>query len=814
MSNDRKGGRRSTAHAVGSEDRAITGRRTNRTRSLVVGGLALGLTGAGLVGMPAQAINSNPPSGPGNIEVFPMRDMVAIEGYAEQAGKTATMKVIRGGQVVGQTTGTVGADGFLEANHPGGVCWGVGTGAPQVTPDITAGDTIRVDFSDGSWDESKVVDVEATGVVLDHTNHKLTINGRYGPGVDMPGTDLNADPGKFGIEIVNPEMRNGSAIGERAIGWPGHAPDPLDPEPPGGFEVDGTVTGTDATGGTFSAIYTFQNEADLELANAGSITALGWLANHQDPNQEAQYGLTLNEFYEFGGPGMGGCPAGPTQVRTNGPSTYSAKGAGAGSITVNWDAATPVPGSPAVTGYNVRAVTPDGVDEVGKRLDNKDARTTTISGLTADEIYSVEITAKSAAGEGTPSVVSRVRAAEHVVPTATASTLRKPNAEGKYAPLVTGMAGDFGVHLDPAAGVLGAEVHYTTDGSTPTLKSKTFVSGVDGSIQIRQDTTVRWIVVDSGNIVGPEGKQFYDIVESSNPVPEIAGVVPAYVNGAVDVKIKRLDDPTVTFYRVQAYTGTSTDAASGVRVGTAMNVAQPASPDAAGKVVTEVVRRMTGLTNGTEYKFSVAAQYGTQWSNESALSAAVKPEAPAVANAGPDQTVLRGRVVTLDGAASVRALSYSWAQVRPAVTGSTYRDPIVTIEPTTDPTKSTFRFPVKTSSASDDGAYQFRLTTTHTDPIDSTKTITRTDLVDIKEQRDGVAATRTRWRAGDDLVGTGTQENARLSFRTGSHTGPEVAMAIVQNGEWTVPGTNAQPTGGKFYVWSDYGYVGTISVTP
>ena len=79
-----------------------------------------------------------------------------------------------------------------------------------------------------------------------------------------------------------------------------------------------------------------------------------------------------------------------------------------------------------------------------------------------------------------------------------------------------------------------------------------------------------------------------------------------------------------TLYRVQAYTGTSVDVATGVRVGDPVNVAQPT--DAA---ATEVVRRMAGLTNGTTYKFSVAARYGTVFSNESALSAAVAPEAAA-----------------------------------------------------------------------------------------------------------------------------------------------------------------------------------------
>jgi hypothetical protein len=789
------------AGAVAGTDGRSTGRRL-RSRATVAGLLALGLTTGGLNAVPAQAINSNPPTGPGNIEVFPARDMIAIDGYADQAGRTATFKVIRGGQTVGSAVGTVGADGFLEVNHPGGVCWGAGTGL-QVTPDIKAGDEIRVDFSDGTWDGSQVVDVQATDVVLDKTANSLTINGRYGAGVDMPGTDLAADPGKFGIEIVNPDMRNGSAIGERAIGWPTDVA-------PRGHTVQGTLTGTDATGGTFSVTYGFQNAADLALANSGAITALGWLAS-PDPalGVEAQFGLTLNEFYESGGPGMGGCPAAPDQVRTNGPSAYSAKGAGAGSLTVDWQAATPVPGAPAVSGYTVRAV--NGEDEVGKRLPAT-ARTTTINGLVPDQIYSVEIAAKSAAGEGAPSIISRIKAAAHVVPTATATTLRKPNADGKYQPLVTNLNGDFGVHLDPAPGILGAEVHYTTDGSTPTLTSRTFVAGADTSIQIRQDTTLRWIVVDSGNVVGPEGKQFYDIVETdaaTQPAPTISKVAAAPVSGAVDVTFNRLAEAAA--YRVQAYTGTSADVATGVRVGEPVSVLQPVSPDANGALVTEVVRRMPGLTDGTSYKFSVAARYGTVWSTESALSGAVAPSAAADANAGPDQTSLRGRTVTLDGSGSTKALSYAWTQVRPAaVAPATYRDPIVTLTGA-DTAKPTFVFPTKTSATSDDGTYEFRLVTTHAS-ADGTTTFTRGDNVVITEQRDAVAATRTRWRAGDELVGTGTQENATLKFHSGSLTGPVIATGIVTNGTWRVPGTNTLPTGGVFHVWSDYGYVGTITV--
>ena len=765
--------------------------RSRWGRPATVGAVALGLLAGGLATGPAQAIDSNPPTGPGNIEVFPARDMVAVEGYADQAGKRATLEVRRGGQLVGSAVGTVDATGFLEANHPGGVCWGAGTDL-KVTPDITAGDEVRVTFSDGHWDGSRVSDAEVTEVVTDEAARTLTISGRYGPGVDMPGADLVADPGKFGVEIVNPDMRAAtSGIGARAIGWPTD-------DAPTGHTVSGSVTGTDASGGTFAVTYGFQTVEDLALAEAGEVVALAWLAEPPpELGVEAQLGITLNEFYEHGGPGMGGCPPGPAQVRSDAPTEYTAKGAGAGSLQVGWQAGSTVPGAPAITGYSVRAVR--GEDEVGKRL-GADARSTTLTGLVAGEIYSVEIAAKSAAGEGVPAVVSRVRAATHVVPTATATTLRRPNADGKYAPLVTSPNGDFGVHLDPVAGLLDAEVHYTVDGSTPTLSSPTFVPGVSDSLQVRQDTTLRWIVVDSGNVVGPMGSQFYDIVEAAQAPPSITAVAAAPVAGAVDVTFARLTDPSVNAYRVQAYDSTGT-----VRVGDPLNAAQPTTGDT-------VVRRMTGLTNGTAYTFTVAARYGTVWSTESAPSAPVAPEAPAAANAGPDQSVLRGRTVTLDGTASAKVTSYSWVQIRPRDTVTLYQDPLLTLTGATT-AKPNFRFPVKSSPTSDDGVYTFRLTTTHT-AADGTTT-QRSDLVDVKEQRDVVVATEARWRAGNPLrlTGTGSQENAQLTFRDATVNGAVIGTAVVTGGAWTAPAAVVNLSNGSIYVWSDHGFVGTIQTT-
>jgi hypothetical protein len=784
----------------------------------MVGGLALGLTSAALAGLPAQAIDANIPTGPGNIEVFPKRDMVAIEGYTEYANKDAIITVTRGDTVVGSAKGKVDGTGFLEVNHPGGVCWGAGTNL-QVTPDIVGGDQIKVEFlntptvgkTGNRWDAMTTRDLTVDDVFRVEEGHKLVIHGSFGTDVDMPGTDLVADPGKALVEIVNPDMRGGnSAVGERAISWPTEVG-----ETNVGFTTSGGVTKAATAGsrGTFEVTFDFESATDLDLAEAGEVVGLAWMADAPpELGIEFQAGATLYEYHESSGPGMGGCPAGPQEQRPNSPTVYTGKGAGDGEIDVTWGDGSTLPGAKPITGYEVIAVrsVSTGVDAGGVVRTAADGRSARISGLKAGEIYDVEIASRSDAGNSKPAVM-RVKAEPHTVPGATATTTRLPNAEGKYYPLVTNINGDFGVQLDPVLGLVDAEVHYTTDGSAPTLQSPTFVPGESDSLQITQDTTVKWVVVDGGNIQGPEGKMFFDIVEAANsaPAPQITKVAAATVSGAVDVTFARLADSTVASYRVQAY-----DEAGTVRIGTPVSIAQPTSGDT-------VMRRMTNLTNGTKYTFTVAARYGTAWSPESALSTAVAPEGPAAANAGPDQTILRGREFVLDGGMSPKAVTYQWTQIRPAAAnnGGLPQDPQLDLQPdvrgiqsTTVPSENstlTLRAPLMTGPISDH-KLQFRLTTTHVD-----STTAKNDLVDITLQADTVVVEENRWRAGDEIGGTGSQENATLTILNGSATGPQIGQAIVSTapGEWEYPGGTPGALGGKLYIWSDYGFSQLITVT-
>src|SRR3712207_5199248 len=141
------GGRGGAHKAVGPP----APRKSRSPRRLLAGGWAARTAAGARVPFAPMARAGTPPLGPGNIEVFPKRDMVALEGYTDQAGETATVTVSRNGQQVGIGEGVIDATGFLEFNHPGGSCW---TG---VTPNIRGGDLVEVRFSETAFTDGAYV---------------------------------------------------------------------------------------------------------------------------------------------------------------------------------------------------------------------------------------------------------------------------------------------------------------------------------------------------------------------------------------------------------------------------------------------------------------------------------------------------------------------------------------------------------------------------------------------------------------------------------------------------------------------------------
>lgn len=138
-----------------------------------------------------------------DITVFPSRDFTSMEGFAPNAD--VLIQVRRSG-VVSDAVGRTDAAGFIEVNHPGGVCW------RNTTPDIVAGDTIRVTYRDTSNNRNLVpVPVQGSGAAINTQNVTATQASEPGDGtVVIRGTAALAGGGRIPlnrleVRIVNPD---------------------------------------------------------------------------------------------------------------------------------------------------------------------------------------------------------------------------------------------------------------------------------------------------------------------------------------------------------------------------------------------------------------------------------------------------------------------------------------------------------------------------------------------------------------------------------------------------------------------------------
>ncbi|HJR39552.1 MAG TPA: hypothetical protein VJ819_14315, partial [Nocardioidaceae bacterium] len=268
-----------------------TRRRLRTSSRTVLSAVAItSLTATGVV-VYAGAASAAVPKFPDNIVVFPDRDFVSVEGYMDPfyAGQTALLEVTRGSTVIGSAKAVIsGTDVAFEVNHPGGVCWGAGT-SHQVTPDIRPGDVVSLTLPDGLKDETTVADTYVTKDMTLNGN-VITVDGYVGPGVN---------PAQMEQRIINPDLKD-TEVGRRDLrAVPGELIDD------GAYSSEMVVSGS-----SFVATYTFDNAATAEIAASADLgeRSMAWQVEDADANRQ---GLTIAEYGEAGGPGMGGCPAGP-----------------------------------------------------------------------------------------------------------------------------------------------------------------------------------------------------------------------------------------------------------------------------------------------------------------------------------------------------------------------------------------------------------------------------------------------------------------------------------------------------------------------
>lgn len=280
-------------------------RRETCTGTMTNVAIALTLLASGMAA--AQTVN-NPPQPPLDVTVFPSRDFVSIEGFAPNAD--VLVQVRRSG-LVSDAIGRTDVTGSIEVNHPGGVCW------RNVTPDIIAGDTVRVTYRNTSHNQTLVSPpISNSGAATntlnvtakqayEHSDGTIVVKGNA-----MLANGTRIPLGRLEVRIVNPDFEDppASRISSRDI-----RADRFGSrfDGPGGNPIPGT-SGTlayDATGTTFTAIFRGLNAEERQLAVSGQTRVLAW---QQTNNAGDRLGMTIYEVDEFGGPGMGGCPAGPT----------------------------------------------------------------------------------------------------------------------------------------------------------------------------------------------------------------------------------------------------------------------------------------------------------------------------------------------------------------------------------------------------------------------------------------------------------------------------------------------------------------------
>ena len=233
---------------------------------------------------PAPAVVANdPPAGGRSLIAFPSRDFISASGYPAVEGPYF-FTLFRGGLKIVSAPFNSDATGTVEVNHPGGTCWNV------MTPDLRAGDIVRITNAAGIADQMTVANVTAERGVA------------TGPGtVQVHGTAVGADGLPIPVEQLEHRFISAGAL----------------------FEVNGrrdmrAAGGADlvydAPGSPFwTATYTGLSGADM-LSLCGGVDAVGttfvaaesravWLG--RTPLALAE--LTIQET----GPGVTGGPSAP-----------------------------------------------------------------------------------------------------------------------------------------------------------------------------------------------------------------------------------------------------------------------------------------------------------------------------------------------------------------------------------------------------------------------------------------------------------------------------------------------------------------------
>jgi hypothetical protein len=329
---------------------------------------------------------------------------------------------------------------------------------------------------------------------------------------------------------------------------------------------------------------------------------MAWENQDADGNRQ---GVTIAELGELGGPGMGGCPAGPADQGAPTPGTASVQRSADGtSMNVRWEAATPVPGAAQVTGYSVEAIaganTSNGQQTFGART-GAAATGTTITGLAAGETYKVEVRSLAAARMSEAFMTAPIAG----IPTGTPNT-SLPSLT--VTPAVTNNATPVSAPNNSVTATSDGQVWYTTDGSAAIfagLPSDTAQQLKPGqTIPVTAPSTkIRIVAFNAvGNFV--EGFSTYIPGGSTTPAPVTGPAAPTAL--AVTTPVPQ-DRATLSWASVPGATSYQV-AISEVGAGGALIPLAPQPGPVVNPTGTPITQTVTGLSGSKNYTFTVTAK--------------------------------------------------------------------------------------------------------------------------------------------------------------------------------------------------------------
>ena len=454
----------------------------------------------------------------------------------------------------------------FEVNHPGGACWGEGTGL-KVTPNIVAGDKVVIKIDGEELGDTIAGNAAVTGDAV-RVGNTVTVTGKIAAGVNQAQTEQR---------IINPDLKD-TVIGRRDVRA---LPGPIVPSDKGGYS-----SGLSFDGDNFTAVYEFLTEdAAILAANAPlGERMMSWQVEDGDGNRQ---GLTIAEYGELGGPGMGGCPAGPADQGAPTPGTAAVvRSADKTSMTVNWTPATAAPGAEPVSGYSVSAIAKTVASgqqvTLGARTDAAGTRAT-IAGLSPTEEYTVEV--RSLAGP---------RMSEAFT-TSVPGTPAEPGAPGDTTPPTLTSTPAFTDNATPitASSVTlqsDGQIYFTTDGlpavtgDMPSDTAKLYTA----PIPITAQTVLRFAAFDDAGNTATGFSTFTPGAAAPAPAAPAVPVASATAQDRVTLTWPAVTG--ATGYQVQVLNAAGTPLAT-----------QPAA-------VVNPTQVITGLTRDTEYQFSVKAK--------------------------------------------------------------------------------------------------------------------------------------------------------------------------------------------------------------